>query len=567
MGRTRLFGAVRRLIRKAVFDDYQRQFSSLEPDQVFADSPSKREQRRGFLKKALMCGAGALATSACKSRSFALTEEWAQGLLEPQLETRAWGVNREDVVIVGAGLSGLTTAFQLQKEGITSRVIEGSKRIGGRVFTQNNVDADGRFFERGAEFIDSQHTHLLDLAAQLGLQVQELPVAAEGIEDNLYFYGNNIYKDKDFVAELSAVLPKILADLKRCLSPDGVSPSYKDMFGAAEFDKISLGDYIHSLSLPAWCSRMLELAYVGEIGVDWERQSALTFLLLFDRRLDDGFQMFGDSDESKRIKGGNGQLCHRLAQVLTVPPATSLGLSAVPLHVGWRLVALREAGAQLKLIFSQANGTQRELLASHVVCTLPFSTLREVDGWELLDLSAPKKRAIKSLAYGTNAKLMLNFKNPFWRSPHPGIPASLGSLYMADQGGQVWDTGRGQPGNGGLLTFFTGGQGGKEMTTAASQQLLQFLKHNYKSGVEYREQPKKILHSWAAEPLNKGSYAAWGPGDYGAFVGALGEPELQGRLLFAGEHVSTEYQGFMNGAVESAMAAAEYLIEVRRGLR
>src|SRR5947209_2039027 len=67
----------------------------------------------------------------------------------------------DPVLILGAGVSGLSAAYSLQKAGIPFRVFEASQRVGGRIFTQTNFSADGQFIERGGELIDTDHAQLL----------------------------------------------------------------------------------------------------------------------------------------------------------------------------------------------------------------------------------------------------------------------------------------------------------------------------------------------------------------------------------------------------------------------
>lgn len=92
-----------------------------------------------------------------------------------------------------------------------------------------------------------------------------------------------------------------------------------------------------------------------------------------------------------------------------------------------------ETGAVLELLRQSATGAYRlslrrdgassEVTASHVILTLPVTTLRQVD--LRLDLPTIKRRAIAELAYGTNAKLMIGFARRIWRE----TAASDGSTF------------------------------------------------------------------------------------------------------------------------------------------
>ena len=72
-----------------------------------------------------------------------------------------------------------------------------------------------------------------------------------------------------------------------------------------------------------------------------------------------------------------------------------------------------------------------------------------------------------------------------------------------------------------------------------------------------------LMMAWPKMPFVKGSYSAPLRGQYTTLFGAAGEPELGGRLIFAGEHCSIFNQGFMNGAVETGNLAAQLILKKR----
>ena len=82
-------------------------------------------------------------------------------------------VNAPEVVVIGAGLAGLRAATDLVAAGASVTVVEARDRVGGRVWSHRF--ADGQVAERGAEFIDGNHTEVLALAADLGLALTERP--------------------------------------------------------------------------------------------------------------------------------------------------------------------------------------------------------------------------------------------------------------------------------------------------------------------------------------------------------------------------------------------------------
>ena len=88
-----------------------------------------------------------------------------------------------DVVIIGAGPSGLTAAYRLQQAGHTVAVLEARERVGGRTW---NNHIDGAFLEIGGQWISPDQTVLTELVEELGLKTF-----------SRYREGENLYRDPD----------------------------------------------------------------------------------------------------------------------------------------------------------------------------------------------------------------------------------------------------------------------------------------------------------------------------------------------------------------------------------
>jgi monoamine oxidase len=153
---------------------------------------------------------------------------------------------------------------------------------------------------------------------------------------------------------------------------------------------------------------------------------------------------------------------------------------------------------------------------------------------------------------GTNSKLHVQFKSRFWNSL-----GNQGDTY-ADTGYQTtWDVTRAQPGTAGILVDYTGGNIGasfgsgtpKERATQFLAQLEPVL-----PGISARWNGRATVDYWTGDPWTKGSYSYWKVGQYTKFSGAERQPE--GGCHFAGEHTSIDFQGYLNGAVESGERAA-----------
>ena len=128
-------------------------------------------------RRQLLAGAGSALAGASLLGSFARPAA-ARGLVSTR------------IVVVGAGLAGLTAAYRLQQAGYAAQVYEGSDRIGGRCWTGRGDFADGQIYEHGGELIDSNHIAIKQLAQELGLTLDNLLQAeTKGTEQLGNFFG------------------------------------------------------------------------------------------------------------------------------------------------------------------------------------------------------------------------------------------------------------------------------------------------------------------------------------------------------------------------------------------
>jgi monoamine oxidase len=171
--------------------------------------------------------------------------------------------------------------------------------------------------------------------------------------------------------------------------------------------------------------------------------------------------------------------------------------------------------------------------------------------------------AIKELPMGTNSKLHVEFDERFWYEAE-----NNGNTY-ADTGYQnTWEVSRAQlsPKDKGLLVDYTGGTIGASFgsgtPTSRAQQFmsqLQPLFNEYDITVSNHWTGKATIDFWTAYPWTKGSYSYWKVGQYTKFSGM--EKVRQGNCHFAGEHTSQDFQGYLNGAVETGERAAGEILE------
>lgn len=441
------------------------------------------------------------------------------------------------IVIIGAGIAGLSCAHWLKKEGLTASVYEASSRSGGRIFTKYDVLANGVSTEFGGEFIDSSHYDMRVLAKEFNLPLYDLLGASEdGLQKDSYFFDGRFYSIAEVITAFEPYAAQIQADIDAL--PDSIT--FKDYGNAAYYDNMSIDQYFDNIGISGWIRRALTVAYLAEYGTETNDQSCINFLFLFSPDTAAGtFEIFGSSDERYKIQGGNQQLTNALYKKYQQN-----------IHLQMQLVSIKEAGTGYKLYFANANGIVEEIKADIVVMTIPFSVLRHVD----IQVSLPswKRNAINNLGYGTNAKLMMGFDKKVWRQHgYCGYVFTDGII----QNG--WDSSQLQPGTSGGYSVFQGGLAGLQLANGTAASLAPAYVQQLESiwpGCGQAYSGKAITANWPTNPYSLGSYACYKPGQWTTIAGAEGASI--GNLLFAGEHCSLMFQGFMNGGAQTGRRAA-----------
>ena len=469
-------------------------------------------------------------------------------------------LSSEKVCILGGGISGLTTAYRLTQAGIACEIFEASGRLGGRIFTKNNFNSQGMFCELGGELIDSTQMEILDLAGELGVAIDDLTVGDAEIENQHYYFGGQHYYSKDIIAAFRPLAAHLKREALR-LFTNFKDPelNYKTHTRyAAELDQVTLAEYLAGKTdVDKWAIDLIRIAYLGEYGLDTEYQSALNLhLLILGDDFGKGFSMFGSSDESRRIRGGNSRLIEALAAAIT---------PQVKVHYDSALVKMTEKGSNVEMTFQSGSGKTVTVSSSKIICTIPFSILRSVEGISGLGLSPVKLQCINTLGYGKNTKFMMGFKSRSWRLPTEKLPGSTGYTFTDLPSQVYWDTSRNQNGTNGVLTNFIGGSAATTIMPNRLEATLKDLDQVYPE-LSSLYDGNNTLFAWAKNPYSLGSYTCPTPGQWTSIVGSSSESELGGKLLFAGEHTSETGQGYMNGAVASANAVTQKIIAQVRGL-
>jgi monoamine oxidase len=216
--------------------------------------------------------------------------------------------------------------------------------------------------------------------------------------------------------------------------------------------------------------------------------------------------------------------------------------------------AVEEEHTGVAVTIEGPSGRRAAARADYLVAAVPAPLLLE---WSISPgLPDMQRRAFESLVYGPATKAVLSFSKRWWR--RRGRPRAFATNLDI---GAVWEGGEDQR-KAALLTLLAGG--------SASATLKSILRKNPGGlttrlrwlGRAVEEVPAVVSVSWEDDPWARGGYAVISP----AFDPALSDALSRGtgRLVFAGAHTSRDFQGYMNGAVESGLRAAQEIGHLER---
>jgi monoamine oxidase len=437
------------------------------------------------------------------------------------------------VLIAGAGLAGLTAARELTKKGASVTVIDARDRVGGRVLTEREPFLHGGHAEAGADLIDESQTEMFALIADVGLRAAKiLPGGFTSVR-------------QDGRGRRRVAGKRGWQDLARRLQPEVrafcVSEQRWDGGVADSLARESVARWLLRIRAPEALSDIA----VGMRGFFLADPDELSLLALVDQFAEDGAP---GRDKMFRIVGGNDRLPAVLAEALG---------SRIRLQTILRRVAQARNGVTAVL---ESKGRVFQARFDYLVCAMPATTLRDV----VFEPALPElqRQAITAVKYGAATKTALQFDRAPWRkrgtSRGFGTPFPIGAVWDGNEEQQQAGRPRRRRGaiQAGILTLLAGGA-----ASAATREMLategpsRIVRELSWLNLKHTTLVAWTSMSWENEKWSRGGYA---------FFDTQFPPLLRywlarpfDRTFFAGEHTSLRWQGYMNGAVETGVRAAE----------
>ena len=266
----------------------------------------------GLTRRQLLASGAALAAAAALSRVPS---------------ARAAGNPR--IAVIGAGLAGLSCAYDLKGAGYTAQVYEGSDRVGGRCWSyRDEAFADGQVAEHGGELIDQSHTEIRQLAQGLGLSLDNLLAAEANGTEPFYYFDGAPYTFAEATDDLKGIWQQIHMDVSAASFPTLYNLSTER---GRELDPMSITDWINAYVPGGMASKLGQLlespttSSTGPSGACRARSTCSTCRL----RRPGNLRIFGKSNEKYHVRGGNDQIPGRLAAALAGQITTNRALTAI----------------------------------------------------------------------------------------------------------------------------------------------------------------------------------------------------------------------------------------------
>jgi monoamine oxidase len=473
-----------------------------------------RISRRRFLGRMTLAAGGAALAVSPRARSAAEPTPTLAAPLDA------------DVIVIGAGLSGLHAAQLLEDGGLTVLVLEGDARVGGRVRTL--LDLPERP-EAGGSEIGAYYARVLEQIRRFGITTRKLEF---GNLDFALQVDGRLLRGQDWADSPLNTLDSAarranpaFIDLVYLPKDTGLPELDSWLTTARATPDPSLAQKYRELGVNAQALRYLQLASQAD---DFAHES--WFWNLRKKKASDwGRQSTGGA--FMQVVGGMSQVPIAMAGALQRPP-----------QLGTVVTAIETRRADGVVVHTRGGRRYRSRFA---ICTMPLTTLRETKISPALP--ALQAEAVAKIPYGQGTSIFMRIREPFWEVDHLGS-----SLWSDGAAGKAYDW---STPSGRYVWSFLSGISNRPVRRLADADTMRYALRvltEARPSMRGRVEPMGLMN-WSRHPFSRGTFAYRAPGQIARYGNVAAD--VHDNLHFAGEHTAVLLQG-MEGAMESGERAA-----------
>jgi monoamine oxidase len=440
------------------------------------------------------------------------------------------------IIIIGAGIAGLSAAYELSRTGHDVAILEASKRAGGRVHTLREPFADDLFGEAGAMRYPPSHYLLMRYLDLFNIETSN----HYNFNPDGFLFFNGKKQRMGVVSKDSKLMPmRTISRWKDAVTPlknyylteqakgNNVWPEL-----IAKYNETSLRGF---LVQQGWCE--LDIDTFGKIGLGLGGYASImncSFIEIFRLFL------VGNDKYQKGIVGGSDRLTNAF-----------LKTTKDKIHFGAVVKKINQNQQGITVEYENAAG-RHHISGDYAICTAPFPMVRFIDIEP--GISYGKQRAINELHYFSSTKIFFQCKTRFWeKKPHRthGLTLTdlpIRSMYFPEPSAE---TKRGVM----IASYTWENESRLWESIAPEERIKQALTHTAKIYPEITKEFEIGASCCWNDPqyFAGGAFAIFAPGQMTNLYPDIVKSE--GLLHFAGDHTSYEH-GWIEGAIESGLREA-----------
>lgn len=420
---------------------------------------------------------------------------------------------KKSCVIIGAGLAGLAAAYKLKNANWNVTVLEARDRVGGRVFSHSFAQNPSLVCELGAEWVGESHERLKTLCRDFSIPLQK-----HQFDDYLLQDGKVSRPGAwGFSEQAKAAFEKAKKNYEKLTALQQKS-----------LDRLDWWTYLEKIGFSEEDLRLRDLMDSTDFGESIRHVSAYGALAEYA-------ESSPKNEMDYKMTGGNSRLSEEFAKRIG---AENIKLNTLVTEIN-----------QSKGVVTVKTATDA-YKADAVICTAPTQSLLKIKFNPALPFV--QREAAEKLIYARISKNSVLYENRFWKDENFSMVSDVTSHYY-------FHSTQNQKGREGILTSYAIGEKADVLASQSDGRRMKIITRDL---IDFNDDAPRLAkniasYAWQRDKYTDGAYALYRPGQWFGIRPILQRPH--GKVLFAGEHLA-DWQGFMEGAVETGEAAAQSLI-------